>query len=435
MAGTFGKLRSAAIAANSIAQDRFTSNLSSLISAGGGPKITSLQYSGGSDVGKFGGDTVTLNGSGFNPNANVYIATNLANNINVINSSTLTFEAPAANIGNYKVYIKNEDGGSAIYLPGIDYGERYPQIQASISGYISGGRNPSTDINDVEKFSFSSSYSLTDVGDLTQTRVWVGGHSSTSSGYSSGGMKLTPPQATYNTIDKFPFSSDTNATDVGDLTRSTRSFASHSSPVSGYASGGTSVSNVIDKFPFASDANATDVGDLTVSRSGLAGVSSISMGFSGGGLPFSYPNLNVIDRFPFASDANAVDSGDLTQSRDGLTSQNSLDNGYFSGGFIYPAGPTAATTNVIDKFPIASYGNATDVGDLTQHRNFSAGHSSTSDGYTSGGQQSWPALLPAPAFPSGNRDTVDKFPFATNSNATDVGDLTQLKYGMAGQQY
>ena len=432
MAGTFGKLRAAAIAANSITQDRFTSNLSSLISAGGGPKITSLQYSGGSDVGKFGGDTVTLNGSGFNSNANVYIGTNLANNINVVNTSILTFEAPAANVGNYKVYIKNEDGGSAIYLPGIDYGERYPQIQASVYGYISGGRNPSTDINDVEKFSFSSSYSLTDVGDLSQARVWSAGQSSISNGYASGGMKLVPPQTIYDTIDKFPFASDANATDVGNLSLARRSAASHSSSDNGYTSGGSPVTNIIDKFPFASDINATDVGDLTVARNSLAGISSIGMGFSGGGVPFGYPALNVIDRFPFASDANAVDSGDLTQSRDGLTSQNSLDNGYFSGGFLFPPN---STVNTIDKFPIASYGNATDVGDLTQHRHLSVGHSSTSDGYTSGGSQTWSPALPAPVFPGGNRDTVDKFPFATNSNATDVGDLTQPKYGMSGQQY
>jgi hypothetical protein len=432
MAGTFGKLRAAAIAANSITQDRFTSNLSSLISAGGGPKITSLQYSGGSDVGKFGGDTVTLNGSGFNSNANVYIGTNLANNINVVNTSILTFEAPAANVGNYKVYIKNEDGGSAIYLPGIDYGERYPQIQASVYGYISGGRNPSTDINDVEKFSFSSSYSLTDVGDLSQARVWSAGQSSISNGYASGGMKLVPPQTIYDTIDKFPFASDANATDVGNLSLARRSAASHSSSDNGYTSGGSPVTNIIDKFPFASDINATDVGDLTVARNSLAGISSIGMGFSGGGVPFGYPALNVIDRFPFASDANAVDSGDLTQSRDGLTSQNSLDNGYFSGGFLFPPN---STVNTIDKFPIASYGNATDVGDLTQHRHLSVGHSSTSDGYTSGGSQTWSPALPAPVFPGGNRDTVDKFPFATNSNAADVGDLTQPKYGMSGQQY
>ena len=45
--------------------------------------------------------------------------------------------------------------------------------------------------------------------------------------------------------------------------------------VSGYTSGGytppVTYLNTIDKFPFASNANATDVGDLTVARAGSAG--------------------------------------------------------------------------------------------------------------------------------------------------------------------
>ena len=45
---------------------------------------------------------------------------------------------------------------------------------------------------------------------------------------------------------------------------------------SGYTSGGLlgGNSNVIDKFPFASDTDATDVGDLTQSRERTAGASS-----------------------------------------------------------------------------------------------------------------------------------------------------------------
>ena len=44
--------------------------------------------------------------------------------------------------------------------------------------------------------------------------------------------------------------------------------------VSGYASGGIgspNFTNVIDKFPFSSDGNATDVGDLTVARRYMPG--------------------------------------------------------------------------------------------------------------------------------------------------------------------
>jgi hypothetical protein len=61
---------------------------------------------------------------------------------------------------------------------------------------------------------------LSDVGDLSVSRSGIAGQSSTVSGYSSGGLDATP--GTTNVIDKFPFSSDTNATDVGDLTQARR---------------------------------------------------------------------------------------------------------------------------------------------------------------------------------------------------------------------
>ena len=41
--------------------------------------------------------------------------------------------------------------------------------------------------------------------------------SSTESGYSAGGQGMGTPVAYSNVIDKFSFSSDGNATDVGDL--------------------------------------------------------------------------------------------------------------------------------------------------------------------------------------------------------------------------
>ena len=51
------------------------------------------------------------------------------------------------------------------------------------------------------------------------------------------------------------------------------SVAGQSSDVSGYSSGGRTPPflNTIDKFPFAADANATDVGDLTQAKSNMAG--------------------------------------------------------------------------------------------------------------------------------------------------------------------
>jgi hypothetical protein len=239
----------------------------------------------------------------------------------------------------------------------------------------------------------------------------------TVSGYTSGGF--APPRV--NTIDKFPFAADANATDVGDLTQVRDRSAEQSSSKSGYTSGGLVSSppvvntNTIDKFPFAANANATDVGDLIQGRYGPTGQSSYDFGYSSGG--YAPTNVNTIDKFPFAANANATDVGDLTQSRQQTAGQSSDVSGYTSGGQ-----QGGDRRNTIDKFPFAADANATDVGDLTQARSGPAGQSSTVSGYTSGG-----------ATPS-NSNVIDKFPFATNANATDVGDLTVARNFAAGQQ-
>jgi len=54
----------------------------------------------------------------------------------------------------------------------------------------------------------------------------------------------------------------------------------------GYTSGGhvdPDCQDVIDKFSFSSDENATDVGDLTVARYSVAGQSSSTCGYASGG--------------------------------------------------------------------------------------------------------------------------------------------------------
>ena len=172
----------------------------------------------------------------------------------------------------------------------------------------------------------------------------------TVAGYTTGGI----PQIG---IDKFPFATDANATDVGDLagTGGPATPAGHSSTFNGYSAGAGN--NVIDKFPFATDSNATDVGDMTVTRGGAIGQSSDVSGYSSGG-GVGPTSSNVIDKFPFATNANSTDVGDLTVARSEGAGQSSTLSGYTSGG----AGPV--TYNVIDKFPFATNANATDVGDL-----------------------------------------------------------------------
>lgn len=292
-------------------------------------------------------------------------------------------------------------------------------FQGSNYGYTSGGYS-AQNVNVIDKFPFASNANATDVGDLSVSRYAGAGQSSVSNGYTSGGF--TPPHS--NVIDKFSFATDGFvSTDVGNLTLVRSSAAGQSSQTTGYSSGGATpsgISDIINRFPFASNANATDVGDLTVARSSPAGQSSTEYGYSsGGGLtPPTTSRSNVIDKFPFAfSSVNATDVGDLVEARNDTAGQSSSTNGYVSGGNI------SLLQSTISKFPFASDGNATDVGDITVARDDATGQSSTDYGYTSAG------------FSPSSTNVIDKFPFASDGNATDVGDLTYARGYVAGQQY
>ena len=367
------------------------------------------------------GDLVFIVGSNFGQYANVILISNtgvetVAGNVTFNSTSNVTFSWPIiggpANLNPYDLRLKIKSTGLSNALFNSANGLE-ASFQGTVSGYTSGGTVPALS-NVIDKFPFASDGNATDVGDLTVARDRVAGQSSSVSGYTVGGYSGSPTRS--NVIDKFPFASDDNATDVGDLTVARQAAAGQSSDASGYSSGGEPpTTNVIDKFPFVSDGNATDVGDLTVARYGLAGQSSSVSGYSSGGSGY-----DIIDKFPFASDANATDVGNLSQNQSAHAGQSSTESGYISGG------ATPSESNVIEKFSFASDGNASNIADLTSARSTLAGQSSTESGYSSGGNN--PSISPSII------NIIDKFPFSSDANATDVGDLTGARRQVAGQQ-
>jgi hypothetical protein len=94
------------------------------------------------------------------------------------------------------------------------------------------------------------------------------------------------------------------------LTVARRNVAGQSSSTDGYTSGGITgtESNIIDKFAFGTPANATDFGDLTVARMSLQAKAHRLMGIPLGDIQEQYSN--VIDKFAFGTPANATDFGD-----------------------------------------------------------------------------------------------------------------------------
>ena len=317
-------------------------------------------------------------------------------------------------------------------------------IQGSTSGYTSGGSSgspgnppPATLSNVIDKFPFATDTNATNVGDISVARYRHAGQSSSESGYNSnGGAGGGSPTDTRNVIDKFPFASDGNATDVGDTTTSAgQGVRGQSSTTNGYSSGGAESStaqgltNVIDKFPFSADANATDVGDLSATKYFGCAQSSTENGYyTGGTHPVPQGGVgyyNVIEKFPFSVDANATDVGDLSvTSAFSMSGQQSISNGYASG--IRNLTPPFTYIG-IEKFPFSSDANSTSVGDLTvpSRSDHEAGQSSLNNGYNSSG----------PSFsPYANWSTIETFPFSTDANATDVGNLVQGRQSAAGQQ-
>ena len=300
-------------------------------------------------------------------------------------------------------------------------------FQGTVAGYV-GNFNISGNSDNIDKFPFATDTNATNVGSLASGRRNAQGLSSTTHGYVGGG---------YNgSVNKFPFAVDTNAglLALGSYT-SRNQAASISSPTKGYTGGG-SIFDAADgdnftKFIFATDAVTYDVFDFAdthsgVGRSSLTGHSSTTHGYVSGGFinPPTSSITNIIEKFPFATDTNATDVGDLSQARRSVTGQSSTTFGYTSGGNI-PTPNTPPIVNTIEKFPFATDTNATDIGDLTQARTQAAGQSSTSDGYTSGGIS---------VFPFVGTNIIDKFPFAADLDATDVGDLTRSTRADAGIQ-
>ena len=174
---------------------------------------------------------------------------------------TIKIYSDRIDIGDFTLF----EGNGGVQFDGVARAENFRggvgTFQGSISGYLSGGF-----VNTIEKFPFATNSNATDVGDLltvaTETSYYESSTASSKThGYLAGGQ-IGPNIV--NTIQKFPFATDTNSTDVGDLTVAKNATAGQSSTAFGYVCAGNSGvhTNTIEKFPFSADSNGTDVGDL-----------------------------------------------------------------------------------------------------------------------------------------------------------------------------
>ena len=306
----------------------------------------------------------------------------------------------------------NVGGGSGNVEPWSFPGDTY--------GYAWGGTVPTN--NKIERISFATDGNSTDVADMTTSRGESTGCTTPTYGYSAGGY----PWSGDGRIERMLFSTEANATDVGNLTSDRRDMGSCSSEDYCYWIGGSLV-NIIERSAAASSANAVDVGDLTYNAGHPGGSSDIGAGYgyAHGGYDGSGSNQSVnIERFQMVSSANAVDVGDLAVITGMTGAGSSLTHGYNIGTGSWPT-----RSNTIQKFAFGSSSTGTDVGDLSGDRWGSTGVSSSTHTYSAGGDNAGGGGSPV--------NIIEKWPHASDTNATDVGDLTTVKnmFGPCGNQY
>ena len=175
--------------------------------------------------------------------------------------------------------------------------------------------------------------------------------------------------------------------------------------------------NEIQYFTQSTGGFTVDFGNLTEARTYGAAASNGTTDRAtwGGGGKGSDVKTNTIDYVTISSTGNAADLGDLTQARDycsGLDNGTN-DRGIEAGGRTNPAPPNAHT-NGIDYWTISTTANASDFGDLTNTRMAAATCSNDTNNR---------GLFMAGSYGGSYANNIDYITINTTGNATDFGDM------------
>ena len=308
--------------------------------------------------------------------------------------------------------------------PGGNTRERNRGRAVFSGGYTGPSGSGQTGTTTMEYFQIQSGGRSIDFGTLSEDRKFSAALGSATRGV-VGGSDGTPGWVT-GTMEFVTIANESNTTTFGNMTAVGGMVSACSSNTRGIffsvwdASGsGPAHKGHIDYITIATAGNSADFGQLSVSRPEAAGFSSPTRGICAGGYPAPDGTVmsNVIDFITIATTGNASDFGDLTQARQAVSGASSQTRGVVAAGAVYGSPSYTFNINTIDYVTIASTGNATDFGDL------SAGATGKSVGNCSnqirgvfgGGKSSTPTYI----------NTVEFINIAATGNAFDFGDLTR----------
>ena len=330
---------------------------------------------------------------------------------------------------NYIDFVTIQTLGNAIDFGDLTDGlNQNAGFASSTRGISSGGYNDAGSTSNIIQYvTIASVGNATDFGDLTVARSATSGCASATRGLTAGGIG-----GSNNIIDYITIASTGNATDFGDLTKASYYNTACSNATKGLITAGTNNSTQAVEFvTIATTSNSSDFGDLSVARIFCDGFSdstpssALESGFAPAAIGL-IAGANVsgdaagyqttIQYLNLASTGNAVMFGDLNE---GSVSQAGLGSATRG---VFALGGTDGDESVDDtiEFSVfATKGKATDFGNLSVARYQLSGTSNATIGLFGGG------------WVSGSVNTIDKITIASEGNATDHGDLTQQRRGPA----
>ena len=291
-----------------------------------------------------------------------------------------------------------------------------PNSPGGSRGYIPGGYDGSDQIVNIDLIRISTLGNAVDFGDntvATGMRQNNGSASSRTRGFRmAGGSDAT--------ILYFTLSTTGNALDFSEstTTNSSAALASSTRALTAEASGS---SKMLEYIEMSTKANAIDFGDRSIATSELGAISSATRGvFCGGGNPSGSNPREEMDVVLIASKGDATDFGNLTDRR------GQLGGGVSDGvrGAVAGGAHSPKFLKSIDYITFASDGNATHFGDLEIGRVEQAGATCNRvRGLFCGGNTS----------SSPNRtNSIEFITIATSGNGQDFGDLTKAKDRIGG---
>ena len=236
-------------------------------------------------------------------------------------------------------------------------------------------------------------------------------------GVIGGGRDASNPHV--DTMDYVTIASTGNAIDFGNLSDGGRDYPSGcGSATRGIFFGGSEPGfrNIIDFVIMSSSGGANDFGDMRISPLTNFALSNATRGISAGGLTAPAPSYTINDSIEFVTMASAGNSssfGSLSETNSYAATCASPTRGIFNQG----SSPTYKKT--IEYIIIATRGNATRFGESSKAGvGAPMGASSATRGVFAGGQFDNPYA---------QTDIIDFITIATEGNAQDFGDLAAAR--------